>query len=105
VKIDRDGTYRFSVNSNNYSADPDMVLYQTTYPHKDIALSSYEGQPTDTLMVSLKKGNYLLDVYDASFNNSCYTVSLKKMSGNIGKSSKLMAKPRRVRNLPNRQYY
>ncbi|MCK4440908.1 MAG: hypothetical protein KAU90_02810, partial [Sulfurovaceae bacterium] len=56
VKINRDGTYQFSVNSDNYSADPDMVLYQTTYPHKNIAISSYEGQPSDMLMVSLKKG-------------------------------------------------
>jgi len=109
IKIDSDGTYKFSANSNNYSADPDMILYQTTYPHKDIAISSYEGQPNDTLMVSLKKGDYLLDVYDASFNNSCSTVSLNKVSNSyskpIGKGTKMMAKPTRVRELPKRQYY
>jgi len=108
VKIDRDGTYQFNANSNNYSADPDIVLYDTKYPHDTIALSSYEGQSNDTLMINLKKGDYLLDVYDASFNNSCATVSLNKI-GNytkpIGKGSKVMAKPRRVRELPKRQYY
>jgi len=109
IKIDRDGTYKFSANSNNYNADPDIVLYDTKYPHDTIAISSYEGQPNDTLMVSLKKGNYLLDVYDASFNNSCSTISLSKVSNSynkpIGKGEKIMAKARRVRELPKRQYY
>jgi len=109
IKIDRDGKYKFSANSNNYSADPDIVLYDTNYPHDTIGISSYEGQPNDTLMVSLKKGNYLLDVYDASFNNSCATVSVNKTSNSyskpIGKDAKITAKPRRVRELPKRQYY
>ncbi|MCK4441015.1 MAG: hypothetical protein KAU90_03355, partial [Sulfurovaceae bacterium] len=109
VKIDRDGTYKFSANSDNYSADPDIVLYQTSYPHKTIAISSYEGQPSDTLIVSLKKGNYLLDVYDASFNNSCSTVSLNKTSNSyskpISKDIQNMTKPKRARELPKRQYY
>jgi len=108
VKIDRDGTYQFSANSDNYSADPDIVLYDTKYPHDTIAISSYEGQPNDTLMMNLKKGDYLLEVYDASFNNSCAIVSLNKVynyTKPIGKGSKIMAKPKRTRELPKRQYY
>ncbi|MCK4442575.1 MAG: hypothetical protein KAU90_11270, partial [Sulfurovaceae bacterium] len=61
------------------------------------------------LMVSLKKGNYLLDVYDASFNNSCSNISLNKISNNYSKSlekgAKNMSKIKRLRNLPKRQYY
>ena len=109
VKIDKDGTYEFNAHSNNYGSDPDMILYQTTYPHKDIAISSYEGSPSDTLMINLKKGNYLLDVYDASFNNSCSTVTLKKSTNSYAKpsvkGSANMAKPKRERKVPKRQYY
>ncbi len=108
IKIDRDGFYQFNANSNNPSADPDMILYQTTYPHKDIGISSYEGSPNDTLMVNLKKGNYLLDTFDASFNNSCTTISLNRSSGSYkpnGKKGSIMAKPIRRRALPKRQYY
>jgi len=108
VKIYKDGTYQFNANSDNYSADPDIVLYDTKYPHDTIAISSYEGQPNDTLMVNLKKGDYLLDVYDASFNNSCAIVSFNQINNYtkpIGKDSKVMAKPTRVRELPKRQYY
>jgi len=109
IRIDKDGTYQFDAHSNNYGSDPDMVLYQTVYPHKDIAISSYEGSPNDTLMINLKKGNYLLDVYDASFNNSCSTVSLKETSDSYSKTTnkngKIMAKPKGERKLPKRQYY
>jgi len=110
VKIDKDGTYQFNVKSNNYNADPDIVLYQTIYPHKDIGISSYEGQPSDTLMINLKRGNYLLDVYDASFNNSCCIVSFNKTNNSyskpMSKDTLNIAKPkRRVRELPKRQYY
>ncbi|NOZ90233.1 MAG: hypothetical protein GXO60_02985 [Epsilonproteobacteria bacterium] len=108
VKIDKDGTYKFDANSNNYGSDPDMILYETTYPHKDIAISSYEGSPSDTLIVNLKKGNYLLDVYDASFNNSCSTVTLRRNTNSYNKSTsqdKSVSKPNRARRLPKRQYY
>ncbi len=108
IKIDSDGFYQFNANSNNPSSDPDMILYQTTYPHKDIAISSYEGSPNDTLMVNLKKGDYLLDTFDASFNNSCTTISLNRSSGSYkpkGTKASIMAKPIRRRALPKRQYY
>ncbi len=85
-----------------------MILYQTIYPHKDIAISSYEGSPNDTLMVNLKKGDYLLDTFDASFNNSCTTISLNRSSGKYkpnSKKSSIMAKPISRRTLLKRQYY
>jgi hypothetical protein len=106
VKIDKEGTYQFNVHSNSYGSDPDMVLYQTKYPHKDIAISSYEGSPNDVLSISLKKGEYLLDVYDASFNNSCSTVTLNKGTNSYTKPlGKNLAKPEQRRKVPKRQYY
>jgi len=108
IKINSDGLYKFSARADNSSSDPDMILYQTTYPHKDIGISSYEGRPDDTLLVNLKKGSYLLDVFDASFNNSCSTISLNKSDTNYkpkGKNGSIMAKPIKRRALPKRQYY
>ncbi len=108
VKIDSDGTYQFSAKANNYSSDPDIILYQTIYPHKDIGISSYEGRPDDTLVINLKKGNYLLDVFDASFNNSCSTISVNRANSNYktkGENGAVMTKPVRRRGLPKRQYY
>ncbi len=108
IKIDIDGFYQFNANSNNPSADPDMTLYQTIYPHKNIAISSYEGSPNDTLMVNLKRGNYLLDTFDASFNNSCSTISLNRSNSSYkpkGKKASIIAKPIHRRVLPKREYY
>jgi hypothetical protein len=108
VKIDSSGVYQFNAHSNNYSADPDMVLYQTKYPHDNIGISSYEGSPDDTLMVTLKRGNYLLDVYDSSFNNSCSIISVNRTNNSMKpnkKAKKVVSKSKRVRRLPKRQYY
>jgi hypothetical protein len=108
VNISDDGTYQFNANSSDYNADPDMVLYETKYPHKSIAISSYEGSPNDKLVVSLKKGKYILDVYDASFNNSCSTVSLNRATINYkarSGESPIMGKLKRDRRLPKRHYY
>jgi hypothetical protein len=104
VKIDKDGRYQFDVNSENYNADPDMILYQTKYPHKDIAISSYEGSPSDTLMIDLKKGEYLLDVYDSSFNNSCMRVTLSKANNLSKPNIKGLSKPNRLRRIKRRYY-
>jgi len=105
VKIDKDGTYQFTANSDNYNSDPDMILYETKYPHKQKAISSYEGSPNDVLLIDLNKGEYLLDVYDASFNNSCLRVGLSKPSNFSKLNMKTLAKPRVRRKIPERKYY
>jgi hypothetical protein len=108
IKIDKEGFYKFSAKTNNYSSDPDMIIYQTIYPHKDIGISSYEGRADDILMVNLKKGEYLLDVFDASFNNSCSTISVNRADTNYklqGKNGAVVTKPIRTRAMPKRQYY
>jgi hypothetical protein len=66
VHINSDGVYTFRANSNSYDIDPDFVLYKTKYPHKQFAISQIEGSPKDILTINLQKGDYLLDIYDAS---------------------------------------
>jgi hypothetical protein len=109
VEIPSSGSYRFDAQPKSYgNQDPDMILYDTKYPHKDIGISQYEGSPSDTLTVNLKEGSYLLDIYDASYNNSCSRVSLNRASTMAkptikGKDS--MAKPTKRREVPERHYY
>jgi hypothetical protein len=107
INIDKDGFYKFTAISNNNSSDPDMIIYQTVYPHKDIGISSYEGKADDILTIHLKQGEYLLDIFDASFNSSCSTISLNRTDANYklkGKNGVILTKPiKRV--LPRRQYY
>jgi hypothetical protein len=109
VEIPQSGSYRFDAQPKSYgNQDPDMILYDTKYPHKDIGISQYEGSPSDTLSVNLKEGSYLLDVYDASYNNSCSRVSLNRastMAKPSAKSKNSMAKPTKRRTIPERQYY
>ena len=109
VKITSSGNYRFDAQPKSYgSQDPDMILYDTKYPHKDIGISQYEGSPSDTLSVNLKEGDYLLDIYDASYNNSCSRVSLNRastMAKPNAKGKHSMTKPVKRRELPKREYY
>jgi len=109
VHISQAGEYRFDAQPSDYSPqDPDMILYNTSYPHKEVGISLYEGQSTDTLTASLNKGDYLLDVYDASFNNSCSRVTLNRATSVYkanAKGNKGSAKPKRRREVPKRQYY
>jgi len=109
VNISSNGSYRFDAHPKSYgSQDPDMILYDTNYPHKDIGISMYEGSPSDTLSVDLKKGEYLLDVYDASYNNSCSRVSLNRASNMAkpkAKEKNFSSKPVKRRELPERRYF
>ena len=106
VRIDKDGTYQFNINADDYNSDPDIVLYPTKYPHKEKAISSYEGSPNDTLLIDLKKGDYLLDVYDSSFNSSCMRLSLSKATNLSKQNVKGLAKPNynRLRRIKRRYY-
>jgi hypothetical protein len=109
VTIEKEGDYQFDARPSGYGEqDPDMILYESNYPHKDIAISPHEGRTTDVLAVHLKKGKYLLDVYDASYNNSCSNISLNR-AYNISKPSKkdgvISMKPKGEREVPKRHYY
>jgi hypothetical protein len=109
VNIESNGNYRFDAQPSGYgNQDPDMILYDTNYPHKDVGISMYEGSPSDTLSLSLKKGEYLLDVYDASYNNSCSRISLHKesnMAKPFAKTKNPLSKPINRREVPKREYY
>ncbi|HHH19790.1 MAG TPA: hypothetical protein ENK86_04700 [Campylobacterales bacterium] len=116
VDISSAGTYEFSAYpTSSYSSmqDPDILIYETTGNHENIGISEQEGSSYDKLTITLGTGEYLLDVYDAAFGNSCYTVSLKKQSdvlyGKADKNgTKVMVKPKQLgatRDMPERHYY
>jgi hypothetical protein len=113
VNITQAGNYTINAQPSDGSVgDPDIALYKTTYPHENIAISMHEGSPTDVLYTYLEKGEYLLDVYDNSFSNSCSLISLQKDNTNYSKPNssgtilmKSGGKPVAKRVLPKRQYY
>ena len=77
VKIDKSDIYNFEAKpyGGDYG-DPDIVIYKAEYPLKQMGMSPLEGSSSDTLSINLTPGNYLVEVYDASFNNSCFVVKL-----------------------------
>jgi hypothetical protein len=79
VTIDNSGIYNFDAQpyGGDYG-DPDIEIYKVEYPFKSLGMSPLEGASSDTLSISLNPGNYLVEVYDASFNNSCFIVKLNK---------------------------
>lgn len=107
VHIDSSGLYRFRADADSYDIDPDFVLYNTKYPHKQIAISQIEGSPKDELTINLQRGDYLIDIYDASFNGGCLKLSLNKEKINYNQKgkAKVILKTRLRRRVPKRQYY
>jgi len=100
VHINNTGIYTFSANPYNYAyGDPDIVLYDTTYPFDIKGMSPLEGESSDALTLNLEVGDYMAEVYDSSYNNSCFTISLlqgyanQKMSKVSKKSSSNKAQP------------
>jgi len=82
VKIDKAGFYTFDAQPYGGAyGDPDIVIYKAEYPLKSMGMSPLEGSSSDSLAISLTPGNYLVEVYDASFNNSCFIVKLNKEAG------------------------
>jgi len=77
VKIDKAGLYNFDAKpyGGDYG-DPDIVIYKAEYPLKQMGMSPLEGASSDNLSINLTAGNYLVEVYDASFNNSCFVIKL-----------------------------
>ncbi len=82
VKIDKTGIYTFDAQpyGNSYG-DPDIVIYRAEYPVKSMGMSPLEGTSSDSLTINLTSGDYLVEVYDASFNNSCFVIKLNRDSG------------------------
>jgi len=92
VNIDKVGIYNFHAQPYGGAyGDPDIVIYKAKYPLEQMGMSPLEGTSSDTLSINLTKGNYLLEVYDASFNNSCFIVKMDKSSA-VYKANK-MSKP------------
>ncbi len=82
VKIDKTGFYTFNAQPYNGSyGDPDIVIYRAKYPMKSMGMSPLEGSSSDSLSINLTPDNYLVEVYDASFNNSCFIVKLNREAG------------------------
>jgi len=77
VKIDKSGIYNFDAQPyrGDYG-DPDIVIYKAEYPLKQMGMSPLEGSSSDMLSINLTPGNYLVEIYDASFSNSCFLVKL-----------------------------
>lgn len=91
VNIDNEGIYTFGAKPYGSSyGDPDIVLYETSYPYEIKGMSPLEGQSSDELTMNLKAGDYMLEVYDSSYQNSCFVVNLDRGYGSIqaGKVSK-----------------
>jgi len=97
VNIPSSGYYKFDAQPyGGEYGDPDMVIYKAEYPLESMGMSPLEGSSSDTLEMNLTPGDYLVEVYDASFNNSCFNVSLNKM-GNSYKPTKTFSKQQRGR--------
>ncbi len=105
MKVNIDSSDIYTISAKPYGGeygDPDIVLYKAEYPFKSMGMSPLEGASSDELTINLKPGKYIAEVYDASFNNSCFVVALNKGGGNLqkmrGHSMKSMMKrqPRRM---------
>jgi len=91
VHINNAGIYTFVANPYNYAyGDPDIVLYDTTYPFDIKGMSPLEGESLDALTLNLEEGDYMAEVYDSSYNNSCFSISL--VQGYTNQKSSKMSK-------------
>ena len=91
VHIDNAGIYTFEANPYNYSyGDPDIVVYDTVYPYDMKGMSPLEGESSDALTLNLDEGDYMAEVYDSSYNNSCYSIVL--LQGYATQKSSKMSK-------------
>ncbi len=92
VHIPASGFYSFDVQPyGGEYGDPDIVLYKAEYPLESMGMSPLEGTSSDNLSMNLTPGNYLVEVYDASFSNSCFNVSLNNMGASY-KPTKTLSK-------------
>ena len=77
VTINNSGIYTFNAKPyNTFYGDPDIVLYKTEYPYDVKGMSPLEGENFDALTMNLEAGEYMLEVYDNSYQNSCFTINM-----------------------------
>ncbi len=104
VNIDSSDIYTFSAKPyGGEYGDPDIVLYKAEYPFKSMGMSPLEGVSSDELTINLTPGEYIAEVYDASFKNSCFVVALNKGMGTLQKTRDNLVKPmmkRRPKRMP-----
>ena len=106
MKINIDSSDIYTISAKPYGGeygDPDIVLYKAEYPFKSMGMSPLEGTSSDELTINLTPGQYIAEVYDASFNNSCFIVALNRGGGNYQKTRTNSLKPmmkRRPRRMP-----
>jgi hypothetical protein len=112
LHITKDGNYKIDASPNGRvtpNQDPDILIYDPQKHNENIGISSNEGSPYDNLSIYLEPGEYLLDVYDVSFDNSCYNLALSQESIQYSKPKQkgsVVMKPKtKKRNLPQRHYY
>jgi len=112
LNITTAGNYKVDASPNGHIApnqDPDILIYDPQKENKNIGISMKEGSPYDTLSIYLEPGPYLLDVYDVSFDNSCYNLSLNKEAVVYSKPGQkgavIMKSNANKRPLPKRHYY
>ena len=99
LKLHIDTPNIYTISAKPYGGeygDPDIVLYKAEYPFDSMGMSPLEGVSSDELTINLNKGDYVAEVYDASFNNSCFVIDLQKNATNM-KQSKQTLKPTRPR--------
>ena len=79
VNINKEGIYTFGAKPYGSSyGDPDIVLYKAEYPYDVKGMSPLEGESSDALTMNLEKGEYMVEVYDNSYQNSCFVINLKQ---------------------------
>jgi len=105
LKFHVNATNLYTISAKAYGSvygDPDIVLYKAQYPFESMGMSPLEGMSSDELSINLEKGDYIAEVYDASFNNSCFSVNLQQGSTNMkqSKHSQKPTRPRRVKKMP-----
>jgi hypothetical protein len=91
VTIKNEGVYTFGAKPYGSSyGDPDIVLYRTQYPYDIKGMSPLEGESSDALTMNLQAGEYMLEVYDNSYRNSCFVINLAQdyNGGQLAKMSK-----------------
>lgn len=86
-------------NGTTYG-DPDMIIYKAQYPFEALALSPSEGATADALDMDLAQGDYLVELYDATFNNSCFLVTIEKSVPNKMKANMKPTQPRVFKKMP-----
>ena len=92
VNINQSGIYTFGARPYGSAyGDPDIVLYKAEYPYDVKGMSPLEGENSDALTMNLDAGEYMVEAYDASYQNSCYVINLVQGYDN-GRQGKMSQK-------------